>query len=140
MLKHIVNPANKYHYVGLYRSSGAIQKRVHRLVLEAFVGPCPPGLVGCHKDDDKDNNQLVNLEWNTQKVNIQQARTNGKNPKLNKAHCKNGHEWTERNTYIRPDTGTRQCNQCRLEAYRRRNDAAPRKGGLYSGDGDSYLN
>lgn len=134
-LKHIVNPANEYHYVGLYSNGGAKQKRVHRLVLEAFVGPCPPGQVGCHRNDDKDDNRLSNLEWNTHKANSRQAKQNGKNWRLSKTHCKQNHPWTERNTYIRPDTGTRQCKQCRLESYRKRTGAAPRKGGLYGGKG-----
>lgn len=37
--------------------------RVHRLVLEAFKGPCPPGLCANHKDGDKTNNAPANLEW-----------------------------------------------------------------------------
>lgn len=38
-------------------------RRVHRLVLEAFVGPCPPGMECRHLDDDPRNNRLDNLAW-----------------------------------------------------------------------------
>lgn len=45
---------------------------VHRLVLETFVGPCPPGMVCRHVPDfDPANNRLVNLCWGTQKENGQ---------------------------------------------------------------------
>lgn len=50
---------------------------VHRLVLLAFVGPCPPGMQGCHHDDDSSNNHLENLRWDTQKANAADAIRNG---------------------------------------------------------------
>lgn len=37
--------------------------RVDRLVLEAFVGPGPPGGEPRHRNDNPDDNQLTNLEW-----------------------------------------------------------------------------
>ena len=43
---------------------GRRRKRpVHVLVLEAHRGLCPPGMEGCHDDDDPDNNNLWNLHW-----------------------------------------------------------------------------
>ena len=38
---------------------------IHRLVLEAFVGPCPVGGECMHKDDNPRNNSLRNLKWGT---------------------------------------------------------------------------
>jgi len=38
---------------------------VHRLVLEAFVGPRPAEMCAHHKDGDPTNNKLSNLEWCT---------------------------------------------------------------------------
>jgi hypothetical protein len=39
---------------------------VHRLVLMAFVGPCPEGMEACHAPDpDPRNNRLNNLRWDT---------------------------------------------------------------------------
>lgn len=38
---------------------------VHRLVLEAFVGPCPEGMECRHLDGDPANNELENLCWGT---------------------------------------------------------------------------
>ena len=42
---------------------------VHRLVLWAFVGPCPPGFEACHGDGRPANNFLENLRWDTPKSN-----------------------------------------------------------------------
>ena len=36
---------------------------VHHLVLRAFVGPCPAGYDGLHRDNDKSNCRLSNLRW-----------------------------------------------------------------------------
>lgn len=46
-------------------------RRVHRLVLEAYVGPCPEGMECCHNDGNAKNNNLDNLRWDTQESNHQ---------------------------------------------------------------------
>ena len=48
---------------------GGRQHPVHRLVLLAFVGPCPEGLQCCHNDGNPANNTLANLRWGTPKSN-----------------------------------------------------------------------
>src|SRR5262245_43976187 len=56
-----------YFRVGL-RDSVAKKTRyfsVHRLILEAFVGPCPDGYVACHNDGTRSNNRPENLRWDT---------------------------------------------------------------------------
>jgi hypothetical protein len=40
-------------------------RAVHRLVLEAFVGPCPPGYQCCHWNGEAGDNRLENLRWGT---------------------------------------------------------------------------
>jgi hypothetical protein len=42
---------------------------VHRIVLEAFVGPCPGGWQCCHNDGDTSNNSVGNLRWDTPREN-----------------------------------------------------------------------
>lgn len=53
------------------------QHRVHVLMLEAFVGPCPEGLMGCHKNDTNDDNRLDNLYWGTWEDNCDDMKRNG---------------------------------------------------------------
>lgn len=50
---------------------------LHRLVLEAFVGPCPEGMECLHADNNKDNCELSNLSWGTHAQNVQQAFRDG---------------------------------------------------------------
>ena len=60
-------------------NDGSRQKseKISRLVLLAFVGPAPKGMEGCHADDNKLNNKLSNLRWDTHKANAQDALRNG---------------------------------------------------------------
>lgn len=51
---------------------------IHQLVLEAFVGPCPPGMESCHLNDDATDNRIENLRWDTRKANCADAKRNGK--------------------------------------------------------------
>lgn len=46
-----------------FTKNGRRQHLVHRLVLETFIGPCPPGGEGCHGDGIKTKNCLDNLRW-----------------------------------------------------------------------------
>lgn len=39
-----------------------VQRYVHKMVLETWVGACPPGLVASHIEDSTDN-RLVNLQY-----------------------------------------------------------------------------
>lgn len=50
---------------------------VHRLVLEAFVGPCPEGMECCHGDGNPANNSLSNLRWDTGSANQADRRKHG---------------------------------------------------------------
>lgn len=50
---------------------------VHRLVLIAFVGPCPPGKESRHLNDDPSDNRLENLAWGTRLENAADAKRNG---------------------------------------------------------------
>lgn len=64
-LKYSVN-CDGYHMVNLREKMGKHRLlSIHTLLLKAFVGPRPDGLHGCHIDDDKNRNELDNLEWNT---------------------------------------------------------------------------
>ena len=59
-----------YQYVYIRNTDNKYKScRVHRLVWETFVGPIPEGLQINHKDENKSNNSLRNLELMTPKQN-----------------------------------------------------------------------
>lgn len=63
---------NNYLFVVLSDGSGASGQRpkyVHRLVAESFIGPIPSGHVVNHKDGNKKNNYLNNIEIISQRDN-----------------------------------------------------------------------
>jgi HNH endonuclease len=63
--------------VNLHRDGRKFRRSIHRLVLEAFVGPRPPGLVCCHWDGDPANNRLENLRWDTHQSNMDDMLRHG---------------------------------------------------------------
>lgn len=52
-------------------------RRVHHLVLLAFVGPRPDGAEGCHNNDVPGDNRLVNLRWDTRAANVADRKARG---------------------------------------------------------------
>lgn len=71
-------PTGGHRRVTLSRNGVVAYKYIHRLVLEAFVGPCPEKHEGCHRDDDCENNSVSNLYWGTRKQNMADALRNGR--------------------------------------------------------------
>ncbi len=73
---HMLSSENsgRYEQVGLVRDGKQYCKRVHRLVLEMFIGPCPEGREGCHYDGDSHNNRMSNLRWGTKEENSADLR------------------------------------------------------------------
>lgn len=102
-----------YQRLRLYRNGRAVNRSVHGLVLEAFVGPRPDGMEGCHGDGDKSNNSISNLRWDTHRANMGDLRKLGSSKRT---HCPQGHELGGAN--MRP--GNRACLSCnRARAYAR---------------------
>lgn len=87
------------------------EKKVHRLVLEAFVGPCPPGMECCHGNDVPTDNRLANLRWASTSANAGDRVANGNDKNARKTHCPNGHPYMGHNLYI-DKRGWRQCRAC----------------------------
>lgn len=88
-------------------------RKVHHLVLEAFVGPCPSGMEGCHWDDDPDNNHLLNLRWGTRSDNMRDAVRNGVHHMASRTHCLFDHLLVEPNLVASwlPRRGCLACNR-----------------------------
>jgi hypothetical protein len=63
--------------VCLVRGGRKYTRHVHRLVLEAFAGPCPEGRECCHEDGDPANNSLGNLRWDTHQANMDDMLRHG---------------------------------------------------------------
>lgn len=90
--------------------------RIHRLVLEVFVGAAPDGKTqACHRNDIPTDNRLVNLYWGSPVENSADKLRNGRNDRAMKTHCKRGHEFTPENIRM-TTTGGRSCKRC--EHYR----------------------
>ena len=95
---------------------------VHRLVMEAFVGPKPPGLETRHLDGDPTNNRLSNLRYGTVSENQLDSVRHGTHVEARKTHCPKGHPYDEQNTrwYRKPNGGRgRRCRACVAEQARR---------------------
>jgi hypothetical protein len=45
------------------------KRSIHKMVLKAFVGPCPPGQETRHRNGKHDDNRLENLLWGTSTEN-----------------------------------------------------------------------
>ena len=65
--------------VRLQRPDGSIfNTSIPRMVLTAFLGPCPDGMEACHyPDQHRFNNAIDNLMWGTRKTNQNHRRENG---------------------------------------------------------------
>lgn len=78
---------NKYMTVYLTHKGPRRRRYVHRLVLEAFIGPCPEGYWAAHNDGDRTNCRLENLRWDTPKNNQADKERHG--TKLMGSRCPN---------------------------------------------------
>jgi hypothetical protein len=76
ILKAVIS-GQGYLYVLLSRDSVRYNRKVHRLVAEAFVGPRPEGQECCHNDGDPSNNRASNLRYDTHYGNVQDAVAHG---------------------------------------------------------------
>lgn len=65
--------------------------QIHVLMLQAFVGPRPRGMYGCHEDDVRTNNVLSNLRWDTPSSNSRDKVTHGNDHNASKEVCPRSH-------------------------------------------------
>lgn len=70
-----------YREINLIHKSGK-QKfiRVHKIVLETFIGRCPKGWEARHLNGNRSDNRLSNLRWGTRKQNANDKRRHGTMP------------------------------------------------------------
>lgn len=118
-IKKLCKNHSGYPTVGLQRDGKKRTEYVHRLVLEAFTGPCPEGMLARHLDDNPENNNIDNLKWGSPRDNQLDAVRNGRNYWSNKTHCDLGHEFIPENLRKNQLTrGYRGCLAChRAQAH-----------------------
>lgn len=100
-----------YLTVSLYGEMGRRSRRVHRIVLEAFVGQRPNGMEARHIDGNPRNNFLNNLEWCTKPTNTKDQVRHGTHRNVSKIECPHGHQYVGWNIVPRPGDG-RGCRAC----------------------------
>ncbi|MFF1540504.1 NUMOD4 motif-containing HNH endonuclease [Microbacterium sp. NPDC058269] len=99
--------------IPLSRNGVQTMKQVHRLVLEAFVGPCPAGQEACHWDGDPTNNKLENLRWDSHTANEADKLRIGPHYETLRAECRRGHPLAEPNLVTSAlAKGKRSCLAC----------------------------
>ena len=84
--------------------------KAHRFSYESYVGDIPKHLQLDHLCKTTICVNPRHLEAITAKENVRRSDSYNRN----KNHCKNGHEFTESNTYPRPNDGGRNCRKCGL--------------------------
>jgi hypothetical protein len=58
--------------------AGRLHRTLKGIILNAYAGPRPTGLVARHLNDIKDDNRPDNLAWGTQLDNMKDCQSNGK--------------------------------------------------------------
>lgn len=120
-----LNQTNKGYLRAALSVGNAVEHRlVHRLVVEAFLGPIPDGLCVNHKDANRTNNHVSNLEIVTRLENQRHMIKLGRN--VWRTHCLRGHPFTADNVKLHK-SGFRLCRICderRHREYGKRRSAA----------------
>lgn len=78
-IMHDYRAFNGYRYVTLNTGLKPVNRLVHQVVVTAFLGVDPDRPFVNHKDGNKVNNRLDNLEWCTPKENLTHALETGLN-------------------------------------------------------------
>lgn len=117
------HPNSGHIQVVLWKHNIPHTKRVHRLMLEAFVGLCPPGMEALHWNDIPDDNRLDNLRWGTSSENSFDLVRNGNHFQASKNLCPRDHLLRRPNLVacIAAD-GRRACLACSRASTKIKND------------------
>lgn len=79
----MLSPIKMGGYIGLQllREDGSSEKQyIHRLICEAFNGPCGAGMECRHLDGNKKNNSFDNLRWGVKAENERDKILHGTSP------------------------------------------------------------
>src|SRR5262245_39398269 len=103
---------------GLFHVPGLGTVQAHCLAWELAHGPMPEDVHPHHRCHHPacvrvDHLELLSPRAHTMRHDGPSARNAGK------THCDAGHEFTEENTYVRPDGGGRVCRTCNRDWVRK---------------------
>ncbi|MFJ4997148.1 NUMOD4 motif-containing HNH endonuclease [Microbacterium sp. NPDC088619] len=102
-----------YLVLNLSQKGTVTKRRIHQLVLEAFVGPREEGQEACHGDGRRSNNRLSNLRWDTHLANMADRDRLNPHYLTLRTHCPWGHLLREPNlTRSGIRRGKRECMAC----------------------------
>ena len=92
-LKPTLNKGDVYPIVYLWRGRGrgGVKIRIHILVATHFICARPLGLEVNHKDGNKQNNHVENLEWVTRRENVNHAWQSFLKPTEKQRQCGRDH-------------------------------------------------
>lgn len=93
----------------------------HRYSYEKVKCKIPDGLQIDHLCRNRrcvnpDHLEVVTLQENVARGMVSDF---ARDKQVSKTHCKHGHPYNGKNTYIRPDRGTRECKRCLYETTKR---------------------
>jgi hypothetical protein len=73
-------PMRGYLFVNIARDGEVKNRKIHHLVLETFIGPCPEGHECRHHNGNRADNRLENLSWGTPMQNNEDKTRHGSHP------------------------------------------------------------
>ena len=103
------------HDVAVSLHKNGVQSRgvVHKMVLTAFVGPCPDGMECCHGPSGYADNRLSNLRWDTHSENMIDRSRHGTCHNRNRERCSLSHLLIQPNiTNWYAERDLRRCKAC----------------------------
>ena len=114
--------ANGYARIGVKVDGKWTTKNAHRYIYKLLVGDIPDDMVCDHLCRVKHCVNPAHIEIVTDEENLLRGSKNGPIFNKFKTHCKQGHEYTPENTYIRKTyrKGRRECKKCWQNYYRKR--------------------
>lgn len=126
MLRPTPHPKTGHLHVSICAGGQRSTMWVHRLVLDAFEGPCPPGLEARHLDGVPSHNQRTNLQWGTRRENHLDRVRHGTHNEASKTTCPRNHRLTEPNLVAAARArGVRRCRACETARFRCRRRGVP---------------
>lgn len=76
---------------------------IHEIVADTFIGPRPKGMEIDHKDEDKSNNDVTNLEYVTHAENMRRHYARQKAAGIKLTYKNNGRWMSKSQTFFTPD-------------------------------------